>query len=78
MQRNIYLVGLYSEVYLRLKDDNLILPFNLFCNLIALSNRIHGSELVLFSFILLLLFFWLHFVDINVVCKLCISFDRKN
>ena len=32
---------------------------------------------MLFSFILLFLFFWLHFVDINVACKLCISFDRK-
>ena len=30
-----------------------------------------------FSLILLFLFFWLHFVDINVVCKLCITFDRK-
>ena len=33
--------------------------------------------LVLFSFILLLLLFWLYFVDINVVCKVRISFDRK-
>ena len=32
---------------------------------------------MLFNFMLLFLLFWLHFVDINVVCKLCILFDRK-
>ena len=32
---------------------------------------------MLFNFILFFLFFWLNFVDINVVCKLCILFDRK-
>ena len=64
-------LGLHSEVYLRLKDHNLILPFNLFCNLITLYNGIYGPVPVLFSFKLLFLFFWLYFVDINVVCKLC-------
>ena len=32
---------------------------------------------MLFSFILSFLFFRLYFVDINVVCKLCIRFDKK-
>ena len=81
----LQLVGLYSEVYLRLKDHNLILPYKLFCNLIALYNSIFRSIYSIYNsrfsactvqFYIVVLVFWLYFVGIKVVCKLCISFHK--